>query len=134
MKILPYFRNLIKDFNKHKEKFLWKHFNKGRTQTNISIWKVNNVESQTSKHCPKLIEHLNSVHPKQWYDDELDALFFTICDYLLSKKIKVIIKKSRYDNRRYFMRMNSMCYDFVYKHEIIYFLLLLCEENSYLFK
>lgn len=134
MKILPYFRDLIKEFKKHKEKFLWKHFNKGRTQTNLSIWKVNNGESQTSRYCPKLIEHLNKVHPKQWFDDEQDALFFTIYDYLLSRKIKVTIRKSEYDNSCYFMWMNNMCYDFVSKHEIIYFLLLLCEENSYLFK
>lgn len=111
-------------------KFLRKYFNYGRTQDNICILKVTSKYSDTIRNCPELIRPLKKVHPKPWYDDELDALFFTIHDYILSRGIKIKITSCMYDDRLYHVTVGDRDIDFLVKKDVLYWVITLYKWNN----
>jgi len=44
-----------------------------------------------------LLDHLKKVHPRMWYDDEMDGLFFATYDYL-TRNMKYVVKLKHHRN------------------------------------
>ena len=73
---------------------------------------------ELSQSCPDILEYLEKVHPKKWYDDEYESLFFTIYEYILSKGIKVKIKETS-DPEACMVQVGSInCYS-MNRHKLI---------------
>ena len=65
-------------------------YSRGRT-TNITVINFLNYDIGFP---PDLYKHLKIVHPQKWFDDEVDALFFAIYDYITrTAKCKVILTR-----------------------------------------
>lgn len=79
---------------------LWK-YGVGRTHDELYIREIND-RALVSARCPGLYSYLRKVHPRPWYDDEMDALFFAVYDYMIYNGMCVKMMYNEYD---YFSRV-----------------------------
>ncbi len=64
----------------------------GRKQENSSTRMINDDTHSIHFYCPELITYLKKVHPRPWYDDEKEELFFRTYDFIRKQKILVSVK------------------------------------------
>ena len=65
-----------------------------------------------------ITEYLKKVHPRKWYDDEAEALFFAIWDYLTKvRKLDVSFKVEPFYGDEKVIRINNECCGIGWYHE-----------------
>ena len=89
-------------------------YGKGRTQNKTVI-----VFLEHGLYPNDITGYLKKVHPRKWYDDETDALFFAIWDYLTKvRKLDVSFKvESFYGSDDKVIRINNEFCGFGWYHE-----------------
>jgi hypothetical protein len=96
----------MSDIIKTIKSLLYNKFGVNRKKENWSSRQINDRKSDLHRKCPKMCSHLHHMHGT-WYDDEREALFFTIYDYIRKNKIPIKIERYSQDSNYINITMND---------------------------